>query len=89
MVRPLRANSLPQATYLDAIKQFEGYAAEARWHYAQNTNGYGTGARFAGEVIDTMLRPTNGLLTRSRRRPILLRSSPPVSTRVTRHVVDV
>lgn len=38
--------------YLDAIKQFEGYAAEARWDYAQNTNGYGTKARFAGEVID-------------------------------------
>ena len=40
------------ATYFDAIKQFEGYAAEARWDYAQNTNGYGTRARFAGEVID-------------------------------------
>ena len=40
------------ANYLDAIKQFEGYAAESRWDYAQNTNGYGTRARFAGEVID-------------------------------------
>lgn len=40
------------ASYLDAIKQFEGYAAKARWDYAQNTNGYGTRARFAGEVID-------------------------------------
>jgi lysozyme len=40
------------ANYLDAIKQFEGYAAQARWDYAQNTNGYGTRARFAGEVID-------------------------------------
>lgn len=39
-------------SYLDAIKQFEGYSAEARWDYAQNTNGYGTRARFAGEVID-------------------------------------
>jgi lysozyme len=39
-------------SYLDAIKQFEGYAAESRWDYAQNTNGYGTRARFAGEVID-------------------------------------
>ena len=38
--------------YLDAIKQFEGYTAKARWDYAQNTNGYGTRARFAGEVID-------------------------------------
>ncbi len=40
------------ANYLDAIKQFEGYAAQSRWDYAQNTNGYGTRARFAGEVID-------------------------------------
>lgn len=39
-------------SYLDAIKQFEGYTAEARWDYAQNSNGYGTRARFAGEVID-------------------------------------
>lgn len=38
--------------YLDAIKKFEGYSAEARWDYAQNSNGYGTRARFAGEVID-------------------------------------
>jgi lysozyme len=40
------------ANYLDAIKQFEGYAAQSRWDYAQNTNGYGTRARFAGEIID-------------------------------------
>lgn len=40
------------SSYLDAIKQFEGYTAEARWDYAQNSNGYGTRARFAGEVID-------------------------------------
>lgn len=40
------------ANYLDAIKQSEGYTSEARWDYAQNTNGYGTRARFAGEVID-------------------------------------
>ncbi|MFA5957183.1 lysozyme [Hyphomicrobium sp.] len=39
-------------SYLDAIKQFEGYSAEARWDYAQNSNGYGTRARYAGEVID-------------------------------------
>lgn len=39
-------------SYLNAIKQFEGYTAEARWDYAQNTNGYGTRARYAGEVID-------------------------------------
>lgn len=40
------------ANYLNAIKQSEGYTSEARWDYAQNTNGYGTRARFAGEVID-------------------------------------
>lgn len=41
-----------EPSYLDAIKQFEGYTAKARWDYAQNSNGYGTRARFAGEVID-------------------------------------
>jgi lysozyme len=57
------ATSLPQAphgihwamldqSYLDAIKKFEGYSSEARWDYAQNSNGYGTRARYAGEVID-------------------------------------
>ncbi len=39
-------------SYLDAIKQFEGYSGEARWDYAQNSNGYGTRAKYAGEVID-------------------------------------
>ena len=40
------------ASFLDAIKKFEGYSAKARWDYAQNTNGYGTRAQFAGEVVD-------------------------------------
>jgi lysozyme len=40
------------ANFLDAIKKSEGYAAESRWDYAQNSNGYGTRARYAGEVID-------------------------------------
>jgi lysozyme len=39
-------------SYLDAIKKFEGFSAEARWDYAQDSNGYGTRARYAGEVID-------------------------------------
>jgi len=39
-------------SYLDAIKKFEGFSAEARWDYAQNSNGYGTRARYTGEVID-------------------------------------
>lgn len=40
------------ARYLDLIKRFEGYQAEAKWDYAQFTNGYGTKAAHAGEVID-------------------------------------
>ncbi len=40
------------AKFLDAIKQFEGFAASAKWDYAQHTNGYGTRARYPGEVID-------------------------------------
>ncbi|MCB1485320.1 MAG: lysozyme, partial [Hyphomicrobiaceae bacterium] len=42
-----------QTSYLDAIKRFEGFSAKAKWDYAQNTNGYGTKARFAGETITT------------------------------------
>jgi len=40
------------STYLDAIRGFEGFTAKADWDYAQFTNGYGTKAKFAGEVID-------------------------------------
>lgn len=39
------------STYLNAIKAFEGYAADAQWDYSQHTNGFGTRARFAGETI--------------------------------------
>lgn len=38
--------------HLDAIRRFEGFVAEARWDYAQHSNGYGTRARHPGEVID-------------------------------------
>lgn len=38
--------------YLDAIRTFEGYTPQASWDYAQFSNGYGTRAKFAGEVID-------------------------------------
>ncbi|HEX2841794.1 lysozyme [Hyphomicrobium sp.] len=38
--------------YLDAIRNFEGFTPKAQWDYAQHTNGYGTKARFAGEVVD-------------------------------------
>lgn len=37
--------------YLDSIRRFEGFTSRARWDYAQHTNGYGTKARHAGEVI--------------------------------------
>lgn len=38
--------------YLNAIKSFEGYTPRAKWDYAQNSNGYGTKALYAGESID-------------------------------------
>jgi lysozyme len=38
--------------YLDAIRNFEGFNPQAQWDYAQFSNGYGTKARYAGEVID-------------------------------------
>lgn len=38
--------------YLDTIKRFEGFAERSQWDYAQNTNGYGTRARYDGEKID-------------------------------------
>ncbi|MCC7251460.1 lysozyme [Hyphomicrobium sp.] len=38
--------------YLDAIRNFEGFTPQASWDYAQFSTGYGTKARFAGEVID-------------------------------------
>lgn len=37
--------------YLDAIRNFEGFTPKASWDYAQFSNGYGTRARFDGEVI--------------------------------------
>lgn len=39
-------------SYLDAIKEFEGFAPVAAWDYRQNTNGYGTRALYPGEPID-------------------------------------
>lgn len=38
--------------FINAIRSFEGYSAEAKWDYAQFTNGFGSRARFAGEQID-------------------------------------
>jgi len=40
--------------YLSSIKRFEGFSAQAKWDYAQYTNGYGTKARFAGETISAV-----------------------------------
>ncbi|MGE0629245.1 MAG: lysozyme [Hyphomicrobiaceae bacterium] len=38
--------------YLNAIKSFEGFTQQAKWDYAQHTNGFGTKALFPGEQID-------------------------------------
>lgn len=38
--------------YLQAIKASEGFTPRASWDYQQHSNGYGTRARFPGEVID-------------------------------------
>ena len=37
---------------LSAVKSFEGFSAQAKWDYAQYSNGYGTRARAPGEVIN-------------------------------------
>src|SRR5262245_37598015 len=37
---------------LNGIIGFEGWAPRAKWDYRQWTNGYGTRARYPGEVID-------------------------------------
>jgi len=37
--------------YLDAIKGFEGYAAQPAWDYKQNSSGYGTRAQAGDENI--------------------------------------
>ncbi len=38
--------------FLNAIRAFEGFTPQAQWDYAQFSNGYGTRAKYAGEVID-------------------------------------
>ena len=38
-------------TYLSAIKTFEGFTPQAKWDYAQHSNGYGTKALYPGEAI--------------------------------------
>ena len=37
---------------VNAVKKFEGFSAKAMWDYKQYTNGYGTKALSATEVID-------------------------------------
>ena len=39
-------------SYLQAIKTFEGFTPQAKWDYAQHSNGYGTKALYPGETID-------------------------------------
>jgi lysozyme len=38
--------------YLDSIKSFEGFTPQAKFDYAQHSNGFGTKALHPGEVID-------------------------------------
>lgn len=38
--------------YVEEIKRSEGFTPKASWDYRQHSNGYGTRARFPGEVID-------------------------------------
>ncbi len=38
--------------YLNSIKSFEGFTPQAKFDYAQFSNGYGTRAKYVGEVID-------------------------------------
>src|SRR3954468_1461477 len=38
-------------SYLDAIKQSEGYTPNAQWDYKQNSSGYGTKAQPGDENI--------------------------------------
>jgi lysozyme len=42
---------LPQP-YIDAVKGFEGFTPKATWDVNNLRNGYGTNARYPGEVID-------------------------------------
>ncbi len=37
--------------YVDAIKQFEGYAPKAQWDYKQHSVGYGSKATYPGEEL--------------------------------------
>ena len=47
----LRRSDMLAVSYLDTIKRFEGFATQAKWDYAQFTNGYGTKAAHPGEQI--------------------------------------
>ena len=38
-------------SYLSAIKTFEGFTPQAKWDYAQHSNGFGTKALYPGEAI--------------------------------------
>ena len=46
-----RRYDLVSDTLVEHIKQIEGFTAKAKWDYKQYTNGYGTEAKSADEVI--------------------------------------
>lgn len=64
--------------YLDAIRNFEGFTPKASWDYAQFSNGYGTRARFDGEVIDRVEAERRFKAEISQAREIVERAAPGV-----------
>ncbi|AHB47781.1 muraminidase [Hyphomicrobium nitrativorans NL23] len=64
--------------YLDAIRNFEGFTPKASWDYAQFSNGYGTRARFDGEVIDRAEAERRFKAEISEARQIVERAAPQV-----------
>lgn len=62
--------------YLDAIRNFEGFTPKASWDYAQFSNGYGTRAKFDGEVIDRVEAERRFKAEISEARAIVERAAP-------------
>ena len=48
---PSRLSPIP-TKYMGQIKESEGFSKRAKWDYKQHTNGFGTRAKYPGEVID-------------------------------------
>lgn len=48
----IEENTVSNVPAKEFIKQLEGFEKKAKWDYAQNSVGYGTKAKYKGEVID-------------------------------------